>query len=200
MDDQKTAPSELEKQLNRKSIEMKSIQQIGRALSSELRIDRLLMLVIEEVNKLMDSERGTFYIVDNEKGELWSKVAQAAEILEIRLKIGVGLAGHVAKTGDVINIPDAYKDDRFNPAIDKKTGFKTQSILCMPIFEASKDDNKNKNIIGVLQILNKRNGVFLEEDEELLASMASQIAIAINNSCTTCNVNMYIVPIFVGEG
>jgi len=73
MDDQKTAPSELEKQLNRKSIEMKSIQQIGRALSSELRIDRLLMLVIEEVNKLMDSERGTFYIVDNEKGELWSK-------------------------------------------------------------------------------------------------------------------------------
>ena len=174
--------ADLEKLLQRKTIEMNSIQQIGRALSSELRIERLLMLVIEEVNKLMDAERGTFYIVDQEKGELWSKVAQKAEILEIRLKIGVGIAGHVAKTGDVINIPDAYKDKRFNPEIDKKTGFKTRSILCMPIFEATNDSSKEKNIIGVLQILNKRDGVFEENDEELLASMASQIAIAINNS------------------
>jgi len=174
--------AELEKLLQRKTIEMNSIQQIGRALSSELRIERLLMLVIEEVNKLMDAERGTFYIVDQEKGELWSKVAQKAEILEIRLNIGVGIAGHVAKTGDVINIPDAYKDKRFNPEIDKKTGFKTRSILCMPIFEATNDSSKGKNIIGVLQILNKRDGVFEENDEELLASMASQIAIAINNS------------------
>ncbi|MCB0282184.1 MAG: GAF domain-containing protein [Calditrichae bacterium] len=174
--------SELEKQLQRKSIEMDSIQHIGRALSSELRLERLLMLVIEEVNKLMDAERGTFYIVDQEKGELWSKVAQKAEILEIRLKIGVGIAGHVAKTGDVINIPDAYKDDRFNPAIDKKTGYKTRSILCMPIFEASNDTSKERNIIGVLQVLNKRNGVFEKNDEELLASMASQIAISLNNS------------------
>ena len=103
-------PADIEKLLERKTIEMKSIQQIGRALSSELKIERLLMLVIEEVNKLMDAERGTFYIVDQEKGELWSKVAQAAEILEIRLKIGVGIAGTVAKKGNVINIPDAYKD------------------------------------------------------------------------------------------
>lgn len=182
MDEQKILISELEMQLNKKSVEMKSILQIGRALSSELRIERLLMLVILEVNKLMDTERGTFYIVDNEKGELWSKVAQDAEILEIRLNIGVGIAGHVAKTGEVINIPDAYKDDRFNAAIDKKTGFRTRSILCMPIFEASIDAEKEKNIIGVLQILNKRSGVFEEDDEELLASMASQIAIAINNS------------------
>jgi signal transduction histidine kinase/putative methionine-R-sulfoxide reductase with GAF domain len=181
MDSQKKT-ADLEQLLQRKTIEMNSIQQIGRALSSELRIERLLMLVIEEVNKLMDAERGTFYIVDQEKGELWSKVAQKAEILEIRLKIGVGIAGHVAKTGDVINIPDAYKDKRFNPEIDKKTGFKTRSILCMPIFEATNESSKEMNIIGVLQILNKRNGVFEKNDEELLASMASQIAIAINNS------------------
>lgn len=180
--DAKQKISELEKQLQRKSIEMNSIQHIGRALSSELRLERLLMLVIEEVNKLMDAERGTFYIVDKEKGELWSKVAQKAEIMEIRLKIGVGIAGHVAKTGDVINIPDAYKDDRFNPGIDKKTGYKTRSILCMPIFEASNDPSRERSIIGVLQVLNKRNGVFEENDEELLASMASQIAISLNNS------------------
>lgn len=175
-------PADIEKLLERKTIEMNSIQQIGQALSSELRIEKLLMLVIEEVNKLMDAERGTFYIVDQEKGELWSKVAQDAEILEIRLNLGVGIAGTVAKNGKVINIPDAYKDKRFNPEIDKKTGFKTRSILCMPIFEATTDESKKKAIIGVLQILNKRNGVFEKNDEELLASMASQIAIAINNS------------------
>lgn len=172
----------ISKQLERKEKEMQSILQIGRALSSELRIEKLLMLVITEVNNLMNSERGTFYIVDQEKGELWSKVAQGEDILEIRLNIGVGIAGHVAKTGETINIPDAYKDDRFNPEIDKKTGFKTRSILCMPIFEATNDARKNKNIIGVLQILNKKDGIFLENDEQLLASMASQIAIAINNS------------------
>ncbi|RMH63516.1 MAG: GAF domain-containing protein [Calditrichaeota bacterium] len=173
---------QLRRALERTRLEMASIQHIGRALSSELNIERLLMVVMREVNKLMHAERGTFYIVDQEKGELWSKVAQDAEITEIRLKIGVGIAGHVAKTGEVINIPDAYKDDRFNPEIDKKTGYRTRSILCMPIFEASARDQDNRAIIGVLQVLNKENGVFEKEDEELLASMASQIAIAINNS------------------
>ncbi len=174
--------AQLQKELARKKLEMDSIQHIGQALSSELNIERLLMVVIREVNTLMHAERGTFYIVDQEKGELWSKIAQDAEITEIRLKIGVGIAGHVAKTGEVINIPDAYKDDRFNPAIDKKTGYKTRSILCMPIFEATTDQNKERAIIGVLQILNKKDGVFEAEDEEMLASMASQIAIALNNT------------------
>ncbi|HED11971.1 MAG TPA: GAF domain-containing sensor histidine kinase [Caldithrix abyssi] len=174
--------AQLQKELARKKLEMDSIQHIGQALSSELNIERLLMVVIREVNTLMHAERGTFYIVDQEKGELWSKIAQDAEITEIRLKIGVGIAGHVAKTGEVINIPDAYKDDRFNPAIDKKTGYKTRSILCMPIFEATTDQSRKRAIIGVLQILNKQDGVFEAEDEEMLASMASQIAIALNNS------------------
>ena len=173
---------QLKKQLRRKEIEMNSIMHIGRALSSELRLERLLLLVIKEVNRLMNAERGTFYIVDQEKGELWSKIAQKAEISEIRLKIGVGIAGHVAKTGEVINIPDAYNDDRFNPAIDKKTGFKTRSILCIPIFQATNDPDSKREIIGVLQILNKTDGVFDKADEELLASMASQIAISLNNS------------------
>ena len=174
--------AQLRKELARKKLEMDSIQHIGQALSSELNIERLLMVVIREVNTLMHAERGTFYIVDQEKGELWSKIAQNAEITEIRLKIGVGIAGHVAKTGEVINIPDAYKDERFNPAIDKKTGYKTRSILCMPIFEATNDQSRDRAIIGVLQILNKKDGVFEKEDEEMLASMASQIAIALNNT------------------
>ncbi|MCK5375389.1 MAG: GAF domain-containing protein, partial [Alphaproteobacteria bacterium] len=171
----------LEQQLKRKQIEMNSIQQIGKALSSELRTTRLLPLIMNEVTRLMNAERSTFYIVDQERGELWSQIAQKAEVLEIRLKIGTGIAGHVAQTGEIINIEDAYNDDRFDPSTDKKTGYHTRSILCMPIFEPAKKGMKAA-IIGVLQVLNRIDGVFIKDDEELLSSMASQIAIALINA------------------
>jgi GAF domain-containing protein len=173
---------DLKNQLKRKINEMRSMQQIGKTLSSVLDRDRLLALIMDEVTRLMNAERGTLYIVENEKGELWSKIAQKAEIKEIRLKIGVGIAGHVAKTGDVINIKDAYNDKRFDPTTDKKTGYKTRSILCMPIREPVKKKGQVGEIIGVLQILNKKDGVFTEEDEDLLTSLGSQIAISLVNA------------------
>jgi K+-sensing histidine kinase KdpD len=179
---QTTELQDLKNQLKRKINEMRSMQQIGKTLSSVLDRDRLLILIMDEVTRLMEAERGTLYIVENEKGELWSKIAQKAEIKEIRLKIGVGIAGHVAKTGEVINIKDAYNDDRFDPTTDKKTGYKTRSILCMPIREPVKKKGQVGEIIGVLQILNKQDGVFTDEDEDLLTSLCSQIAISLVNS------------------
>jgi len=173
---------DLKNQLKRKINEMRSMQQIGKTLSSVLDRDRLLVLIMDEVTRLMEAERGTLYIVENEKGELWSKIAQKAEIKEIRLKIGVGIAGHVAKTGEVINIKDAYNDERFDPTTDKKTGYKTRSILCMPIREPVKKKGQDGQIIGVLQILNKKDGVFTEEDEDLMTSLGSQIAISLVNA------------------
>ena len=172
----------LTEKLQQKENQLHSIQQIGKSLSSVLNRDKLLILIMEEVTRLMNADRGTLFIVDSEKGELWSKIAQKAEIKEIRLKIGVGIAGYVAKTGETINIKDAYKDDRFDPSTDKRTGYKTKSILCMAIREPVKDEKKEGNIIGVLQILNKLDGVFGEEDEELLTSLASQISISLVNA------------------
>ncbi len=116
------------------------------------------------------------------KGEIWSKIAQKAEIKEIRLKIGVGISGYVAKTGEVINIKDAYSDKRFDPSTDKKTGYVTRSILCMPIREPVKDEKETAKIIAVLQLLNKIDGHFTDEDEDLLTSLGSQIAISLANS------------------
>lgn len=172
----------LQEKIEQKENQLHSIQQIGKSLSSVLNRDKLLILIMDEVTRLMIAERGTLFLVDSEKGELWSKIAQKAEIKEIRLKIGVGIAGYVAKTGETINIKDAYQDDRFDPSTDKKTGYKTKSILCMPIREPVKEENKKGEIIGVLQILNKIDGVFIEEDEELLTSLASQISISLVNS------------------
>jgi signal transduction histidine kinase len=172
----------MKKELNLIKNQMDSIQQIGMRLSSELRIDKLLLLIMDEVTRLMNAERSTFFIVDGERGELWSKIAQKAEVKEIRLKIGVGIAGYVAQSGETINIPNAYEDERFDPTTDKKTGYKTRSILCMPIFEPNAGKNKEREIIGALQILNKLSGTFNKDDEYLLSSLASQISIAIINS------------------
>jgi K+-sensing histidine kinase KdpD len=173
---------DLQIRLKRKEREMHSIQQIGKSLSSVLNRDKLLVLIMDEVTKLIEAERSTLYVVDAEKGELWSKIAQKAEIKEIRLKIGTGIAGFVAETGEIINIKDAYKDDRFDSTTDKKTGFHTKSILCMPIREPVKEEGQTGEIIAVLQILNKVDGHFTAEHEDLLASLGSQIAISLVNS------------------
>ncbi len=172
----------LEKELKHKQLTISSIHEIGKVLSSELRIDRLLPLIMEEVTRLIDAERSTFYIVDHERGEIWSKIAQKAEVNEIRLKIGVGIAGHVAKTGEIVNIQDAYSDPRFDSSTDQKTGYRTRSVLCMPIFEPVRSSEIKPKILAVIQALNKRTGVFTREDEELMAGLASQIAIILVNS------------------
>lgn len=172
----------LEKELQHKQLTIASIHEIGKALSSELKIDRLLPLIMNEVTRLIEAERSTFYVVDHERGEIWSKIAQKAEINEIRLKIGKGIAGHVAATGEIINIKDAYNDPRFDPSTDKKTGYRTRSVLCMPIYEPVHSADDKPNILAVIQALNKKSGVFTREDEELMSSLASQIAISLVNS------------------
>ncbi len=82
----------------------------------------------------------------------------------------------VFKSGEILNIPDAYKDDRFNPEIDKKTGYHTKSILCLPM------KNKMQETIGVFQVLNKKEGGFNGDDEDLLSAIALIAASAIENA------------------
>lgn len=152
------------------------LQEIGTALSSPLDLDQLLALIMEKITLLMEADRSTLYLLSDDGTELWSKVAQGGEVREIRLKVGEGIAGWVAKSGETVNIPDAYNDRRFQPAVDQKSGYRTRSMLCMPM------RNTRGTVIGVIQVLNKRGGPFLPEDEILLASLASQAAISIENS------------------
>jgi len=149
------------------------ITEIGSALGTALKLDELLAVVMDKVTGLMDAERSTLFLVDEASGELWSTVTQGVKNTEIRLRIGQGVAGWVAQTGKSINIHDAYDDPRFNPEVDAKTGFQTRSILCQPI------RNQDGKILGVLQVLNRRSGHFMPEDENLLTALSAQIAIAI---------------------
>jgi len=164
----------------RRELELNAIREIGKALSSTLDRDKLLPQIISEVTRLMDAERSTLYIYNSTKNELWSKVLLGDDLKEIRLTLGHGIAGWVAKHVEPVNIIDAYKDDRFNPEFDKKSGYKTRSVLCMPIMDPEYADGKR--IIGVLQILNKKNGHFSKNDEFLLEVISSQVAISLKNS------------------
>lgn len=145
-------------------------------ISSEINLTPLLQKVIREVTRLLSAERSTLFLYDRKSGELWSKVGEGLGATELRMKGDAGIAGHVFNTGEIVNIAHAYADLRFNPAIDKQTGFFTRSILCVPII------NKHGKTIGVTQVLNKMSGPFTPEDESRLKAFCAQVSIALENA------------------
>lgn len=153
-----------------------ALLEIMTSLAAEHDHDRLFDRILQSSCELLDAERSTLFLLDHEKKELWSKVTRGGAMHEIRLPIGKGIAGHVAATGETLNIPDAYQDARFNPDVDKQTGYRTRSILCMPM------RNRRAQTVGVLQVLNRRSGPFTEEDEKLLGAFAAQAAVAWENA------------------
>jgi signal transduction histidine kinase len=166
-------------QLRREQKKVALVQEVSRALSTEGDLDSLLELIMSKVTELMEADRSTLYLMSEDGGQLWSKVAQADapdERVMIRLPLGEGVAGWVAQAREVVNIPDAYADQRFQPAFDLKSGYRTKSILGVPM------EGSQGNLVGVLQVLNKADGVFLRSDEELMLALASQAAIAIENA------------------
>jgi signal transduction histidine kinase len=155
---------------------VRALEDIGVALGSTLDLNELLALVVARVSQVVDADRSTLYLLDEDTGELWSKVAEGESISEIRLKVGDGLSGWVAQSGRSVNIKDAYLDKRFDPYWDKKTGYRTRSILCVPM------KNHHGRILGVIQALNKRDSYFTLDDETLLGALASQAAVCVENS------------------
>lgn len=154
-----------------------ALVKIGQAVAAEKNIDVLIRTIAEETKTALNADRCTVYLYDKENNELYSKVATGIDdIKELRIPADKGLAGHVAQTGETINIKDAYKDNRFNPEVDKKTGYKTKTILCMPI------KNFNQEIIGVFQVLNKFDETFTIDDEDLLIAIASSAGISLENA------------------
>lgn len=145
-------------------------------LTTDIKIDSLLNKVMAEATRMLHAERSTLFLNDEKTGTLWSQVGQGLGSMQIRLPNNVGIAGAVFSSGKTINIPHAYADLRFNPAFDKKSGFFTRSILCVPII------NQKGKVIGVTQVLNKKNGVFTAEDESRLKAFTAQIAISLENA------------------
>jgi len=114
--------------------------------------------------------------VDENSDEIWSLIAHGMEKQEIRLPLGRGIAGFVARSGEILNIPDAYADPRFNRDVDAATGYRTRNILCLPI------RNKDGKIIAALQLLNKKGGAFTSEDVDFLLALSDHMALALENA------------------
>lgn len=154
-----------------------ALLKIARTISAEIDLDRLLTTIAEQTKFALKADRCTVFLIDRKNNELWSKVALGLEgHKEIRFPIDKGLAGHVAMSGETVNIQNAYSDDRFNRDIDMQTGYKTSNILCMPI------RNLKYEIIGVFQVINKFDGNFTETDEDLLVTIGSSAGIALENN------------------
>ncbi len=143
-----------------------------------LRVERdrhtYLERIVDLCSHATDAERTTVYLVDREQGELRSAVAQRASV-EIRLPLGHGLAGHVASTGETINVPDAYADARFDSTVDRLTGFRTTNILAVPVWNEAGNE-----VMGVIQVLNKRGGAFERHDQMLLERIARALSATIS--------------------
>ena len=147
---------------------------ICQRMSSERDLGALLDLIANEATKLMGADRASLFLLDRERGELWSKVALGSE--EIRFDARLGIAGAVALTGQTINVEEAHQDPRFYKEIDVRSGYSTHSLLAIPL------RNHEGAIIGTFEVLNKKTGAFNKDDEEILKALAAQAAIAIETA------------------
>lgn len=145
------------------------------ALHSTLDLEDLLGLILSAAIRGVGAERGTVFLLDSDKAELWSRIVSQDEALEIRVPLGQGIAGSVAESGDTVRIDDAYEDERFDSSWDKKSGFRTREMLAAPI------RNRDGEIVGVFQLLNKKGG-FDAADEAYLASLSINAALAVENA------------------
>ena len=153
------------------------ILDVTRRLMSVTDLDSLLRQIAEGTTQLLDADRATIFVLDRDKNEIWSKIALGTGAGDIRQAVGVGIAGAVAATGETINIADAYADPRFNPEPDRRSGYRTKSLLTFPM------TGQNGRVIGVFQVINKNGGgVFTRDDEDTLSSLGASAAIAVENA------------------
>ena len=154
----------------------KAFLQLVSEINSEFDLSIVLRRVVAEAVAMLSAERATVFLHEPASGTLFSRVVAGSEVNEIRFPSHLGIAGTVFTSGRSINIPYAYADLRFNPSFDRQTGFFTRSILCVPLV------NTENRVIGVTQVLNKKGGIFTDEDEQRLKAFTAQIAIALENS------------------
>ncbi len=180
---------DLLKELQRTVDELAVFNEIGRTLTSSLDIDQVLAGIMDRVSALLKPKNWSLLLLDEVTNELYFQVfvgeGEAAEptrkerekLKNLRLKVGEGVAGWVAKERKPVWVNDAYKDPRFTPKVDQAIEFKTQAILCVPLIFKEK-------VLGVIELINvaEDRGVFKEEDLKVLTTIADYAAIAIENA------------------
>src|SRR5438132_10449248 len=162
--------------------QLTTLLELQRDLALEANVDKVLLRITLAATHMLDADRATLYVVDQAKNLIWSRVLteggergeSVAQIREIRLPLdGRGLATEVARNGHLLRIDDPYDDPRFDPSVDARTGYRTRSILVVPI------DSRDRRRLGVLQAVNHADGPFRSEDERYAISLATSAGIAL---------------------
>lgn len=164
--------------VQRRAEELALLNDVGQSLSSSLDLEDTLTVAMERVNEMLKVEAGSLLLLDEEAGELVFQIAlgqKAHQVKPLRLKVGEGIPGRVAETGQPLLIPDVRQDSGYHKTIDVSTDFLAGSVLCVPMVARGE-------IIGVIEVINKVEGTFTEEDEGLLSSVAGYAAVAIDNA------------------
>jgi serine/threonine protein kinase len=156
-----------------KMIKLMVILEANKSLAATFDPSETLRIILRTATSETDAERGTIFLKDPETGELVSQILEGGSVAPIRLPPGRGIAGSVAATGERVNVSDAYNDRRFDPRTDAGSGFRTASILAAPMRTPSGE------IVGVVEILNKRRGSFTKDDEEFLVEVGTHAALAV---------------------
>jgi len=159
------------------SARTRKLIELSRRLAATGDLQSILSTVIDALRDLLDADRATVFEFDPRTNELFTQVAHgigdAADAPSvIRIPMGAGIAGAAATSKRIVNIPDAYADERFNRSVDQRTGYRTRTILAIPLLD------HDGVMVGVAQVLNRREGVFTDEDEMLAEGLAANAAVA----------------------
>jgi len=154
----------------------KQIVELGQVITSEINLDKLFHVIMEQINQIMQTERCSIFLHDPDKDELYSHVSTDLKKNEIRISTSHGISGWVFQNQTALIINDPYNDPRFFQKVDKVTGFKTRNIMCIPL------SNRNNICIGTLQTLNKKQDQFFNTDKDLLIAVSHYVVIALENA------------------
>ena len=164
-------------QLAKEATALRRVLEVTRKLAAPFDLDTMLTEVVDASRNILDADRGTVFLYDEESNELVVRVA--TELGQIRIPADKGIVGESAQSRKLINVPDCYADARFNRAIDKQTGYRSRCMLTIPLI------GYEDSLIGVLQILNKNNGVFDDQDEFIAVALAAQAAVVLHRAKIT---------------
>lgn len=157
--------------------ELRQLLDVNVAIASEMQLDALLHRIVAVTSQIIHADRSSLFLHDPRTDELWSLVAEGVINREIRFPATSGLAGDAFTHNQLVNVPDAYADPRFNRAIDLTTGYQTRAVLTVPI--VTREGRK----LGVMQAFNRLDGApFDQGDEARLSAFAAQAAVAIENA------------------
>ena len=165
-------------EINQRVRELKSLNEIGQTINSTLNLQKTLTIITDHTTRLMNAAAASLALRDDDSDEVWFAAAfgeGSDAVIGLRLKLGQGLAGWVAQKGQPVIVPDVTRDVRFFAEVDKTSGFHTRSILCVPL-------QTKGQIIGAIEVMNKQDGEFNKDDQQLLQALAVSAATAIENS------------------